>query len=328
MPEKPVVVVLHDGLVPPEDALRPVAEHAEIRLAEEGGLADALRGADVLFAYDFLSGAVPGAWHAADRLGWLHVAAAGVNKVMTPEVRGSDVVVTNSRGLYEEPIAEYVLTQILSFAKDVPGSLRLQRDHRWVHRESERIAGTRALVVGTGPIGRATARLLRAVGIEVTVSGRRARTGDPDLGDVTGPDELHAALARADWVVAVAPLTDQTHGMFDAAAFDAMPAHARLVNVGRGELVRTDDLVAALRAGSIAGAALDVVDPEPLPPGHELWDLEGVVVTPHNAGDFHGWREALTDLFVDNYRRWTSGAELRNVVDKELGYVPSPGSES
>ncbi|MGO1173160.1 MAG: D-2-hydroxyacid dehydrogenase [Actinomycetaceae bacterium] len=322
----PVVVVLHDGLVPPAEQLALVTADAEVRFTEEAGLADALSGADVLFAYDFHSAAVPEAWHAADSLRWLHVAAAGVNKVMTPEVRGSDVTVTNSRGLYEEPIAEYVLAQILSFAKDLTGSLRLQQDHRWLHRESERIAGTRALVVGTGPIGRATARLLRAAGIEVAGSGRRARSGDPDLGEVTGPDQLHAALARADWVVAVAPLTDQTHGMFDAAAFAAMPTRARLINVGRGELVRTDDLVAALREGSIAGAALDVVDPEPLPPGHPLWDLPGAVVTPHNAGDFHGWREALTDLFADNYRRWTGGEELRNVVDKDLGYVPTAGS--
>ena len=306
--------------------MEPVAERAELRPTEEAGLAAALRGADVLFAYDFLSTAVPAAWHAAGSVRWLHVAAAGVDAVLAPEVRRSGVVVTNSRGVFEEPIAEYVLAQVLSFAKDLPGSLRLQAEHRWQHRESERVAGTRALVVGTGPIGRAVARLLRAVGVEVHGSGRRARQEDPDFATVTDAAALPTELGRADWVIAVPPLTEATRGMFDAAAFAAMAPHARFVNVGRGELVRTPDLVAALWEGRIAGAALDVVDPEPLPAGHELWDLPNVALTPHNAGDFHGWREALTELFADNFLRWVDGRPLRNVVDMSLGYVPSTGS--
>ncbi len=321
MPTQPVVVVLHDGDLPPERALAPVAERAELRPTEADGLAAALRGAQVLFVYDFLSTAVPGAWEATDSLQWLHVAATGVDSVLTGPVRDSDVVITNSRGVFEDTIAEYVLAQVLSFAKDLPGSLRLQEQHRWEHRESQRVAGTRALVVGTGPIGRAIARLLSAVGIEVHGSGRRARQDDPDFVTVTDTATLPEALGRADWVVAAPPLTDTTRGMFDAAAFAAMAPGARFINVGRGELVRTADLVTALREGTIAGAALDVVDPEPLPPGHELWDL--AMVTPHNSGDFHGWRAALTELFTDNFLRWTDGRELRNVVDKDLGYVPS-----
>lgn len=325
MPTQPVVVVLHDGDLPPERALAPVAEQAELRPTEAGGLARALRGAQVLFAYDFLSTAIPDAWEAADSLRWLHVAAAGVDSVLTGPVRDSEVVVTNSRGVFEQTIAEYVLAQVLSFAKDLPGSLRLQQQHRWEHRESERVAGTWALVIGTGPIGRAIARLLRAAGLEVHGSGRRARDSDPDFSTVTDTAALPDALGRADWVVAAPPLTEATRGMFDAAAFAAMAPGARFINVGRGELVRTADLVTALRQGAISGAALDVVDPEPLPAGHELWDLPGVVITPHNSGDFFGWREALTELFADNFGRWTEGRELRNVVDKELGYVPSSG---
>src|SRR5690625_236020 len=192
--------------------MEPVAKRAELRPTEEAGLAAALRGADVLFAYDFLSTAVPAAWHAAGSVRWLHVAAAGVDAVLAPEVRRSGVVVTNSRGVFEEPIAEYVLAQVLSFAKDLPGSLRLQAEHRWHHRESERVAGTRALVVGTGPIGRAIARLLRAAGLQVRGSGRRAREEDPDFGVVCAQEDLHGELAAADWVVLAAPLTDSTRG--------------------------------------------------------------------------------------------------------------------
>lgn len=326
MSTKPVVVVLHNENRPSRDALAPVTERAEVRFTEADGLAEAMDGADVVFAYDFLSTALAEAWHAAGSVEWVHIAAAGVDPLMTPEVRESDVVITNSRGVFDDAIAEYVLGQVLSFAKDLPRSLRLQDEATWQHRESERVAGTRALVVGTGPIGRAVARLLRAAGLEVSGSGRRERTGDPDFGDVSATEDLHEALGRADWVVAIAPLTDQTAGMFDADAFAAMGPHARFINVGRGELVRTDDLVAALRSEQIAGAALDVVDPEPLPEDHPLWTLPNVMITPHNSGDFVGWRDALVDLFAENFVRWVDGRPLDNVVDTSLGYVPTTRS--
>ncbi len=300
--------------------MRPVAECATVRYAEGDELTAALRGADVLFVYDFMSTAVPGAWPAADRLRWVHVGATGVDVVMFDELVRSDVVVTNTRGLFDAPIAEYVLGQILNFAKDLPESLRLQQQHIWRHRESERVAGASALIVGTGSIGRAIARLLRAAGMRVRGLGRTARTEDPDFG-VVGTD-LFAELPCADYVIAVAPLTPRTRHLFDARAFAAMKSHARFINVGRGELVVTDDLVAALRAGALAGAALDVVDPEPLPVGHALWDLPNVHVTPHNSGDFRGWRNEIVTAFADNFRKWIDGRPLDNVVDKRLGYVP------
>ena len=327
MTRQSVVVVLHDGDLPDDEAMAPVRERAaEVRYATAEELPGALPGADVLFAYDFFSQAIPEAWPAADSLRWLHVAATGVDAMLSPELVDSDVILTNSRGVFNESIAEFVVGQVLSFAKDMPRSWELQRAQRWVHRESERVAGTRALVVGTGQIGRAIARLLTAVGVQVSGSGRRARTDDPDFGTVTAQADLHEALGRADWVVGIAPLTEDTKGMFDAAAFRAMPDHARFINVGRGESVVTDDLVAALRDGSIAGAALDVLDVEPLPEEHPLWDLSGVVITPHNSGDFIGWREELLRLFADNFARWVDEEPLANVVDTSLGYVPSTGS--
>ncbi|MFC4373739.1 D-2-hydroxyacid dehydrogenase [Nocardia halotolerans] len=320
MENGPIVTVLHRDSVPESGLMAPVAERAEVRYTEADGLADALRGADVLFVYDFQTRAVPGAWHAADRLRWLHMGGVGVDAVMFPQLRDSEVVVTNTRRIFDQAIAEYVLGQIISFAKDLPGSIRLQQRHQWRHRESERVAGTTALIVGTGSIGRTIARLLRTVGIHVRGLGRRARTDDPDFGTVG--DDLHAELPGADYVIAVAPLTPQTRNMFDATAFAAMKPHARFVNVGRGESVVTDDLVVALRNGSIAAAALDVVDPEPLPADHPLWDLPNVVLTPHNSGDFHGWRTEIVRAFTDNFDRWATGLPLDNVVDKTLGYVP------
>ncbi|TLW91974.1 D-2-hydroxyacid dehydrogenase [Saccharomonospora piscinae] len=317
----PVLAVLCGDQRPPD--MDPIERAATVRYTDAAGLPDALRGADALFVYDFLSRAVPDAWHAADRLRWLHIASAGVDPVLFPELRDSDVVLTNSRGVFDSAIAEYVLGVVIAFAKDFAGSLRLQQRSTWRHRETERVAGTSALVVGTGPIGRAIATLLRAVGMRVAGAGRRARDGDPDFGTVVSSDELSRHLPDFDVVVAVAPLTEQTKGLFDAEAFAAMRPGARFVNVGRGELVVTGDLVSALRSGQLSGAALDVFEQEPLPQDSPLWTMENVLLSAHMSGDVVGWRNALVEVFADNFARWRDGGPLRNVVDKRLGYVPS-----
>lgn len=316
-----MLAVLCGDTRPPD--MRAIEAEAVVRYTDAAGLADALPGADAFFVYDFLSTAVPGAWHAADRLGWLHIASAGVDPVLFPGLQESDVVLTNSRGVFDDAIAEYVLGVVLAFAKDFVRSWDLQRQRQWKHRESERISGRRVLVVGTGPIGRSIARLLRAAGMSVAGVGRRPRESDPDFGDVYASSDLARHLPGADYVVAVAPLTEQTKGMFDAETFAAMKPGARFVNVGRGELVVTSDLIGALRGGSLGGAALDVFDTEPLPSDSPLWTMENVLISPHMSGDFVGWRNTLVEVFADNFRRWRAGEPLRNVVDKQLGYVPS-----
>ncbi|MFI1459609.1 D-2-hydroxyacid dehydrogenase [Nocardia carnea] len=320
MKSGPIVTIVHSDQQPDPALMAPVDARATVRYTDSAGLAAALPGTDVLFVYDFQTHALPDAWPAADQLSWLHIGATGVDTVMFDDLRDSDVVVTNTRGVFDTAIAEYVLGQILDFAKDLSGSKRLQRQEIWQHRESERIAGATALVVGTGSIGRAVAGLLRAAGMRIRAVGRRARTDDPDFGTVA--TDLIAELPGADYVVAIAPLTDDTRHMFDARAFGAMKPHARFVNVGRGELVVTDDLVTALENGAIAGAALDVVDPEPLPPGHPLWQLPNAHITPHNSGDFAGWRTEIVTVFTENFEHWLAGRPLDNVVDKTLGYVP------
>lgn len=294
---------------------------ARVRYVRETELAAALPGADVLFMWDFLSDAVAGAWPESGGPGWVHIASAGVDRLMFPGLVDSDTVVTNSRGVFDEPIAEYVLGLVLAFAKDLHTTVRLQGRRRWRHRETERITGARALVVGTGPIGRAIGRRLSAAGLVVSGAGRTARDADPDLGVVHPMERLGEALAWADYVVLAAPLTPQTRGMIDAAALERMRPSARLVNVGRGGLVAEGDLVEALRAGRIAGAALDVFEDEPLPESSPLWDMPGVIVSPHMSGDVVGWRDELVRLFADNLGRYVSGRPLRNVVDKRLGYV-------
>ncbi len=321
----PTVTVLHDGKLPPNMA--DIEALAQVRTARPDELAQGLRGADVLLAWDFTTPALRSAWAGADRLQWVHTASAGVDNVLTPEVAASDVVVTNSRGVFETPIAEYVTGLVLMTAKDMLGTWQRQQRHEWEHRETHSVQRRVAVVVGVGPIGRAVARMLTAVGLRVRGVGRSRRSGDPDFGEVAAGGELREQVADADYVVLVAPLTEETRGMVDREVLAAMPPRAMLVNVGRGELVVERDLVAALQAGQIASAALDVFEQEPLPGDSPLWSMPQVLVSPHMSADTVGWRDDLAALFVENLGRWCKGEPLRNVVDKRLGYVPSTGGE-
>lgn len=323
-PNRPVVVVLHGTDRPP--GMIPAENVADLRYTTERGLAASLPGADVLFVWDFLSGALAQAWPHTGALRWVHVASAGVDRVLFAELAASDVVVTNSRGVFDEPMAEYVLSLVLCFAKDLHTTLALQRQRRWRHRETERLMGARALVVGTGPIGRAIGRRLASAGLTVSGIGRTGRGADPDLGDIRPFRQLHEMLGEADYVVLAAPLTAETERMIDAAALSAMKRTARLINVGRGALVAEQDLADALAAGRIGGAALDVFTDEPLPESSPLWDMPDVIVSPHMSGDVTGWREELVELFTRNLHRYREGAPLLNVVDKQRGYVTSATS--
>lgn len=288
-----------------------------IEHADASTLAELLPRADVLLVWDFTSHAVRDAWPGAGpRPRWVHTASAGVDHLMCPELAASDTVVTNARGVFDEPIAEYVAALVLTMAKDLPRTWDLQRQREWRHRESQRVAGTRACVVGSGPIGRAIVKSLKALGITTALVGRTPRTG------IHGPEELDRLMARADWVVSAAPLTEATYGMFGARRFGMMQPSARFINVGRGQLVVEDALVEALSKRWIAGAALDVFQHEPLAPDSPLWEVPGLIVSPHMSGDTVGWRDELGTQFVELYERWEAGKPLANVVDKKRGYVP------
>ncbi|MFF8634460.1 D-2-hydroxyacid dehydrogenase [Streptomyces pilosus] len=285
--------------------------------ADASTLAGRLPAADVLLVWDFASDAVRRAWPGeGPRPRWVHTASAGVDHLLCPELVASDTVVTNARGIFDRPIAEYVAALVLAFAKDLPRTLELQRERTWRHRETRRVAGTRAVVVGSGPIGRAIAGTLGALGVRTALVGRTARSA------VHGPEDLDRLMAGADWVIAAAPLTGSTRGMFDTRRFGMMQPSAYFLNVGRGQLVVEEALARALRGRWIAGAALDVFAAEPLTPDSPLWELPGLVVSPHMSGDTVGWRDEVGAQFVELYERWAAGLPLVNVVDKQRGYVP------
>lgn len=309
-----VVLVAPDSADPP--GLDPLRGQAEVRLVrEEPVLLDAIEDADVLVVYDFRTTLVPAAVRRAPRLRWVHAASAGVDAVLVPEVTGRGLTVTNSRGVFDGAIAEYVLGVILVFAKDLHTSWRLQQERLWRHRESQMLRGQQLLIVGPGSIGRAIARLARAAGMDVRGVGRSERRDDRDFGRVAPLEELRAEIAGADFVALAMPLNEESRGMIGVAELAAFKPGARLINIARGGVVDEPALIEALRSGRLAGAALDVFAEEPLADDHPFWMMEHVLVSPHMSGDFEGWVEALGARFIENFERWQRGEELRDVVE-------------
>lgn len=308
----------------PDDGSRPelaeLADRVEIRYTDAAGLDEAIQGADVLLVWDFFSSAVESAWPHADRLQWVHTPSAGVDLLMFDAFIDSEVVLTNAKGVFDRPIAEYVLGAVLAHAKQLHHSRDLQREHVWRHRETATVADQTALVVGTGGIGRATARLLTAAGMHVRGAGRVARPDDPDFGDLIASSELADHVADVDHLVVAAPLTAATTNLVDATVLRAMKPTSHLVNVGRGASVDETALIDAVRSGRPQAATLDVFTEEPLPADHPFWDMPTVVVSPHLSGDTVGWRDRLSAQFVTNAHRWLDGQDLLNPVDKTQGY--------
>ncbi|MBU7598764.1 D-2-hydroxyacid dehydrogenase [Streptomyces sp. P38-E01] len=318
----PRVLVLDDEPLPD---LSPLSGRAEVLHSDGGSLPSLLPEADVLLVWNFTTDAVKDAWAGkGPRPGWVHTASAGVDRLL-PELADSDVVITNARGVFDQPIAEYVAGLVIAMAKDFRGTWEFQRGHQWRHRETMRVGGTRAVVVGSGGIGRAIGRTLKALGVSVDLVGRRQRDGDEEFGTVWGSDALDGLLPEADWVVCAAPLTPATDGMFHRASFERMKQDAHFINIGRGRHVVTEDLVRALTEGRLRGAALDVLGEEPPAADSPVWDAPGLVLSPHMSGDTIGWRGDLATQFLANFDRWAAGEPLLNVVDKQLGYVPAGG---
>lgn len=262
----------------------------------------------------------------ATRLRWIHSPAAGVGGMLFPEMVASPVVITNSRGVSADTMAEHVVAVTLAVFRNLPLAVERQLQHVWAQDElsmrgNRTIAGAEVLVVGLGAIGRAVARRLSALGARVT--GVRRNTYATEVEGVwkTLPaSRFSDALSDADVVVLSAPHTEETRGLIGAAELALMKREAVLVNVSRGRLVDEAALAAALHAGHIAGAALDVFEREPLPPESPLWNLPNVLITPHTSGFRPDHWDVMTALFAENLRRNEQGEELLNVVDKRAGY--------
>jgi phosphoglycerate dehydrogenase-like enzyme len=261
----------------------------------------------------------------ATKLQWIQWTAAGVERcVQQPLVRERHPLVTNTQRAAGPSIAEHVLGLMLALSRHLNTFMKEQQQSHWAKREQAPqlvdIDGKTVLVVGLGGIGTEVAKRAHALGMRVIATRASGHSG-PDFVSYVGlPDELLKLSKEADFVVNCAPLTPQTTGIFNQAFFAAMKPSAYFISVGRGHSTVTADLVAALTSGKIAGAGLDVVDPEPLPAESPLWQLPNVIITPHISADTPVSHEQYDAVLEENLRRYVAGEPMLSVVDIERGY--------
>jgi phosphoglycerate dehydrogenase-like enzyme len=289
----------------------------EVVLAEtETEAVKALERAEAAF------GALPPALvRRAGRLRWLQAPQiAPPAGYYSPELIAHPVVVTNFREIFNDHIAAHIMAFVLAFARGlhyyIPRQLRREWKREPLDTGVVHLPEATMLIVGVGGIGAETARLAAAFGIHVMGVDARRREAPPGVLKLDGPDALDSLLPLADFVVLTVPHTPETEGFMHRARFARMKRTAFFINIGRGMTTRLDDLVASLRAGEIAGAALDVFEQEPLPADHPLWTLPNVLLTPHSAGFGPYLDDRRLEILLDNARRFVAGQPLRNVVDK------------
>ena len=262
---------------------------------------------------------------AADALVWIQIFSAGAERCLAvDDVASGRILLTNMQKMASPVIGEHAIAMMLSLTRGLTQQAKSMPEGEWNRAVGDEIGmmsvdGKTVLVTGLGGIGIAAARRAAALGMRVVATRNSSRAG-PDYVDYVGlSDELFELAAQADVVINALPLTPETKGLFDKAFFDAVKRGAIFVNVARGGSVVTDDLVDALADGRIAGAGLDVTDPEPLPPDHRLWRMPNVIITPHIAW-YGNNRERQIALARENIRRFIAGDALLNVVDPARGY--------
>lgn len=270
--------------------------------------------------------ATPEFLNKAKNLAWVQAMSAGVDSIISNEAiaKNDRIVLTNHRGVHGPAIADHAMAMLLSLTRDLRFHAGNQAQKRWGRGGSEltpmALDGKTMLVVGIGGIGSEIAKRGKAFGMKVWAT-RRSEAPRPDFVDrVELSPKLLSMLPQSDVVVIAAPLTEETQGMFNKAAFAAMKKGSFIVNIGRGPIIVQDELIAALKSGHLAGAALDVTDPEPLPAGSDLWGMKNVIITPHVAANAEVTNERRWTLLRENLRRFAAGEPLYNVVDKKAGY--------
>ena len=261
-------------------------------------------------------------WPMAPRVRWVHTLSAGLDGLLFPALVESPVPLTNARGAFSDALAEFVIGAVLFFAKDFRRLVLSQMARKWEQFDIAEIGGQTLGLVGYGDIGRAVASRASALGLKVVALRRRPELSrdDPYVTHVFSADRMPEMLAQSDYVVVVAPLTNESRGMIGEAEFESMKPGAVLINVGRGPVVNERALVRALEQRRIRGAALDVFDTEPLPASHPFYNLDNVLLSPHSADHTPDWKERTMRVFLENFERFRRGEPLLNVVNKKLGY--------
>ena len=305
-----------------------IAQHvpgAEIVDAGQERIAGELFSADVYCGH----AKVPVDWDGvvrAGRLRWIQSSAAGMDHCLVPSVIESDIVVTSASGVLADQVAEHTIALMTGWCRGLPVFFRAQQKREFVRRPTRDLTHSTVGIVGFGGVGRRLAQLLSPFKIRILATDMFP-VDKPDYVDGLWPaDRLDDLLLEADFLVLALPLNDATRGMIHADTLARMKPGAVLVNVARGPLVVEADLVEALTDQRLAGAAVDVTDPEPLPPESKLWELPNVIITPHVGGQSARRIDNMTRLFCENLRRWQSGSPLINyLAEKRLGF-PIRGS--
>ena len=311
------VILVHSG-VPGDDPV--IAGHIRdsfpavsvLTAGTEQEIVEHLPGADILFAWDF---PIPLLGHARS-LRWFQMMGAGIETLRDAPL-GSDVVVTNVRGVFGGSMAEYVLTYVLAHLQDVAGVLDRQARHIWEPFTPRRLAGLTIGIVGLGSIGSEIARIVTALGTRVIGLSRSGKAVD-GVERVYGVDAIEDFLPECDVLVTVAPQTPETVGLLSRDRLRLLKPSCFYVNIGRGTIVDLDDITEALRERRIAGAALDVFPTEPLPSDHLLWTLDNVFITPHISGINRP--DDVTGIFLENLDRYLTGQPLLHQVNLSRGY--------
>src|SRR5690606_34816158 len=260
------------------------------------------------------------------RVRWIQTYNAGMEHCLAAaDFTRRDVLLTNMQRVAGPAMAEHVVAMMLAFARSLPAYFDVQRQRRWDRMPpgappAFTLEGKTVLVVGLGGIGTEVGRRAAALGMTVLATRATPRPAPDFVSELGLADALTRFTPRADIVVNTLPLTDATRGQFNAAVFATMKRGAYFINVGRGQTVVTDDLVAALRSGQLAGAGLDVVDPEPLPSGHPLWTISNVIITPHSSSDSDVDEVSRWLVVRENLRRYVAGERMLSVVDPARGY--------
>ncbi len=294
-----------------------------VHLSDYDRVNEEIADADIVIAWSLRGEQIK----AARKLKWIHSTATAVHALISPELRGSDIVVTNARDVHGPVVAEHAMALTLALAKRLPQAVKYQQQKHWAQHDlwnatprPRELKGATMTIIGLGGIGRPLARMAKSLGMRVVGVREHPERRCEAVAVVRGHEELDRALSEADFVVLAAPVTPKTHHLMNAARLARLKPDAYLINVGRGVLVDEAALIKALSARNFAGAALDVTTEEPLSRESPLWAMENVLITPHTASLTEQMWERHYIAFSENLRRFLAGNELLWVVDKEKEY--------
>ncbi len=302
------------------EVIRRVATDLNVIDAGQEGIAEALFEADLYCGH----AKVPVDWDGVVRQGrlqWIQSSAAGMDHCLVPSVIDSEIIVTSASGVLSNQVAEHTLGLIIGWCRNLPTFFRQQQTHEFVRRPTCDLTHQTVGIVGLGGVGRRLSEVLRPFDTRILAVDLYPIDKPDTVDELWAPDRLDDLIRECKILILCAPLNESTRGMISREQFAAMRDDALLVNAARGPLVDTGALLEALQTKQIAGAVMDVTDPEPLPEDHPLWDLPNVMITPHVAGQYARRIGNMTRLLCENIRRWQTGRPLVNrLEEKALGF--------